>query len=195
MGLSGAAAIAAGVTIWAVQAHSGTDSEAAVPDERETNLLLQTALLQQKYQDPQGAVSTYQRLLRLDPENKLAWYNLGVLAQQKGSTAEARTAYEKALKIDPDYASALFNEAILLKKSEPDHAAELLRRAITAQPEAPTAHLQLGLILADKDRSDDAREEFRRAVASDPSLLSEVPVEFRDSVSPEPNSSQAGSSE
>ncbi|MFF7123851.1 tetratricopeptide repeat protein [Streptomyces sp. NPDC016566] len=159
---------------------------------QEASTLFQSALLQEKYQDPEGAARTYQRVLQLDPRNKMAWYNLGVIAQRDGRTADARESYDKALKIDPKYASALYNEAILLKSSDTDRAVELLKRAIAATPRASTAHLQLGWILAQKHRTDEAEDEFRRAVAADPSLLSQVPEQFRDDVSPTPNSSQAG---
>ncbi|MFH9964999.1 tetratricopeptide repeat protein [Streptomyces mirabilis] len=159
---------------------------------QQASALFQSALLQEKYQDSEGAVRTYQRVLQLEPRNKLAWYNLGVIAQRDGRTANAREAYDKALKIDPKYASALYNEAILLKSSDTDRAVELLKRAIAATPRAATAHLQLGWILAEKHRDNDAEEEFRRAVAADPSLYSQVPEQFRDDVSPTPTSSQKG---
>ncbi|MFF4573370.1 tetratricopeptide repeat protein [Streptomyces sp. NPDC001410] len=162
---------------------------------QEANTLFQSALLQEKYQDPDGATRTYQRVLKLQPRNKLAWYNLGVIAQRGGRTAEAREAYEKALKIDPKYGSALYNEAILLKSTDTDRAVELLKRAIAATPNAATAHLQLGWVLAQKHHDDEAENEFRRAVATDPSLLSQVPEQFRDDVSPTPTSSQAGATE
>ncbi|MFI1162487.1 tetratricopeptide repeat protein [Streptomyces sp. NPDC020801] len=165
-------------------------SAARKPQEAAT--LLQAANLQSQYHDFAGAARTYRRVLEIEPHNKVAWYNLGVIAQQEGRTTDARKAYDKALKIDPKYASALYNEALLLKSSDPDRAMGLLARAIAARPNAATAHLQLGLILARKDRDDQAGDEFRRAVAADPSLHSQVPEPFRDDVSPTPTSSQAG---
>ncbi|MEU6093787.1 tetratricopeptide repeat protein [Streptomyces sp. NPDC047079] len=181
-----------------MQSHSApsADSKAAsaARKPRDANALLQAALLQEQYHDTAGAARTYRRVLELDPRNKVAWYNLGVLAQRAGRTADARAAYDKALKLDPKYASALFNEAVLLKSSDTDRAITLLRRAIAAAPGASTAHLQLGQILAKKDRDHEATAEFRRAVAGDPSLYSAVPEPFRDDVSPSPTSSQAGAS-
>ncbi|MCH5676000.1 tetratricopeptide repeat protein [Streptomyces gilvus] len=154
-------------------------------------MLLETALLQmQKFHDAEGATRTYRRILKLDPHNKIAWYNLGVLAQQNDNTADAREAYENALKVDPHYASALLNEAILLRPSEPDRAIGLLERAIAAEPGAATAHLQLAQILAERNRDAEAAAEFRRAVEADPSLRSQVPEDFQDSVGSSPTSSQ-----
>lgn len=198
-GLAGTLAVATGVTVWAIRPHPtlAPDSKTAPATwtkHQQVDALMQTALLQQRQlNDSKGAANTYGRLLKLDPHNKLAWYNLGVIAQQDGKTADARTAYEKALKIDPSFTSALLNEAILLKSSDTDRAIGLLKQAIATDPKTATAYLQLGQILADKDRDDEAGEAFRRAVAADPSLQSQVPERFRDSVDPSPTSSQAGS--
>ncbi|MFF7641005.1 tetratricopeptide repeat protein [Streptomyces canus] len=186
------------MTTWAIQSPSAAPSDARVPSavraDQNPDVLLQTALLQmQKFHDTDGAAGTYRRILKLDPHNKIAWYNLGVIAQQKNRTTDAREAYEKALKVDPEYTSALFNEAIVLRPSEPDRAIVLLRRAIAAEPGAATAHLQLAQILAEKHRDDEAAAEFRHSVEADPSLRSQVPERFQDSVGSSPTSSQEGS--
>ncbi|MFI1694111.1 tetratricopeptide repeat protein [Streptomyces sp. NPDC020794] len=199
-GLAGTAAVvtgvAAGVTVWATQSESASPPEskaASVTSKpQDANALLHTALQQQQSQDLRGADRTYRRVLELDPHNKLAWYSLGVIAQQYGKMDDARAAYDKALKIDPSFVSALFSEAFLLKSSDPDRAVELLKRASAADPKAATIHMQLGLLLAEKGRADEAEDAFRRAVAAAPSLLPQVPERFRDSVSPSPTASQTG---
>ncbi|WP_189190034.1 tetratricopeptide repeat protein [Streptomyces albiflavescens] len=170
------------------------DSSSANRVLQDTNLLMQTGILQEKQHDSEGAARTYRRVLELDPGNKFAWYSLGAIAQQSGRTADARADYEKALKIDPSFVSALNGEANLLAASEPDRAIDLLNRAVAADPKAATTHLQLGLLLAKEDRNDEAEAAFRRAVAADHQTLSQVPEEFRDSVSTPPTSSHAGSS-
>ncbi|WP_371645316.1 tetratricopeptide repeat protein [Streptomyces mirabilis] len=191
------AAVATGLTIWAFQSPSAAPPESkaasATGKTADTSKLLQTALQQQQQQDSGGAALTYKRVLEMDPHNKLAWYGLGLIAQQNGKTLDARAAYDKALKIDPSFMSALFSEAMMLKSSDPDRTMELLKRAVVAEPEAATIRMQLGLLLAEKGRTDEAGDEFRRAVAANPSLRSQVPEDFRDSVSPSPTSSQAGS--
>ncbi|CAL9467183.1 hypothetical protein SUDANB105_02748 [Streptomyces sp. enrichment culture] len=161
----------------------------------EANALLNAAMMQNQYKDFKGAARTYRRVLELDPDNKTAWYNLGVIAQQEGRTADARAAYDKVLKIDPKYWSALYNKSFLVKSSAPDQALGLLKRAVAANPKAAAAHLQIGLILAERDRDEEAEEAFRRAVAGKPSLHSHVPEPFRDDVSPSPTPSEAGDTE
>ncbi|THA38000.1 tetratricopeptide repeat protein [Streptomyces sp. A1547] len=196
-GIAGVAAACTGVAVWAVQSHSTAAPESKSPSvnlkTQEANALLQGALVQESRHDSEGAARTLRRAVGLDPRNKLAWYNLGVIAQQDGKRADALASYDKALKIDPSFTSALFNEAILLKPAEPDRAAGLLKRAIAADPKAATAHLQLGYILADQGRSDEAGGAFRRAVAADPSLRPQVPEQFREFANPSPTSTPAGS--
>ncbi|MGW7361254.1 tetratricopeptide repeat protein [Streptomyces sp. NPDC054802] len=188
--------VAVGVTAWAVlsrpTANPESEGKSATHAASEAQALVQAGLVQSRYQDFSGAARTFRRALELDPDNKLAWYNLGVIAQRDGRTADAREAYDKALKIDPTYASALFNEAVLLESSDPDQAVALLKRAVAADPKASTAYLRLGRALAKKGRDDEAEDAFRRAVAIDPELHSLVPESFQDSVSPSPSTSQAG---
>ncbi|MCF3132573.1 tetratricopeptide repeat protein [Streptomyces olivochromogenes] len=178
------AAVTTGVTSWVVHSYSAApeDSKASpstTQNLQDANTLLQAGILQQNNNDSEGADRTYRRVLELDPHNQFAWYNLGVIAQGDGRVVDARADYEKALQIDPAFPSALFNEAVLLESSEPDRAAELLKRIVAGNPKAGTAHLHLGRIWKQKHRDDAAKDEFRRAVADDPSLRSQVPEEFR----------------
>ncbi|MFE1314298.1 tetratricopeptide repeat protein [Streptomyces sp. NPDC058755] len=184
MGLVAVAAVATGVTSWAVISYSAAPPDAKAPSSADQNLrdadtLLQAGIAQQQNHDIEGADRTYRRVLELDPQNKYAWYNLGVMAHQASRTADARADYDKALKIDPVFTSALFNKALLVESSDPDQAGELLKRVIAGDPGAATAHLHLGRIRAQQNRDKDAADEFRRAIAADPSLRSQVPEEFR----------------
>ncbi|MFF0159043.1 tetratricopeptide repeat protein [Streptomyces sp. NPDC005263] len=197
MVLTGAAALSTGMMSWALNSAMTPESEATQPAVnrplQDADSILQAGILQQENHDLKGAARTYQRVLRLDPQNKFAWYNLGVIAHNDGRTDDAREAYEKSLKIDPAFMSALFNEGILLKSSDPDRAMGLLERALGVDPQAASVHLHLGEIWAMKNRDQVAADEFRSAVAADPSLRSQVPESFRDSVSLSPRSSTAGS--
>ncbi|MFJ3333895.1 tetratricopeptide repeat protein [Streptomyces sp. NPDC086766] len=149
---------------------------------KSTDVLVQSALQRQVHQDPLGAARDYRRVLEMDPENKAAWYGLGLIDQQFGRTADARADFDKALDIDPHFMSALYSEAYLLRRSDPDRAIELLERAAATEPKAASIPMQLGQLLAERGRRDQAEDAFRRAVAIDRKLLSRVPEEFRDAV-------------
>ncbi|MBD0669167.1 hypothetical protein BU198_00155 [Streptomyces sp. CBMA156] len=158
---------------------------AAVPP---GEVLLQEGIKQGELRNHDLAESIFRQVLTLDPGNKLAWYNLGVVAQQNNRSAEALTAYDSALRTDPAYQPALFNKAILLGPDDTDQAVSILRRIVAADPKAATAHLNLGYDLAKQGRRGEAEESFRTAVRTDPSLRPLVPEEFRDSVSTDPTS-------
>ncbi|MFI2458191.1 tetratricopeptide repeat protein [Streptomyces sp. NPDC019539] len=199
-GFGAAVAVAAGAATWAVVPQQAPASDAKSEQAPRTVLnahaLLQAGLLQTQYRDLDGAEATFKRVLEMDPENKLAWYNVGVVSAQDGRPADALKAYDSALEIDPSFTSALFNQAVLLKRNDPDRAITLLKRTVSINPKASTAYFQLGETLARKGREGQARDAYRRAVAVDPSLRSEVPKSFQDFVtpspSPSPTSSQAG---
>ncbi|MFI6492801.1 tetratricopeptide repeat protein [Streptomyces sp. NPDC050564] len=186
-GLAATAAVAAGVTIWALPSPSNVPSESkaasVIRNSKPAEALLQSALQRQTHQDSLGAARDYRRVLELDPRNKQAWYGLGLIEQQDGRAADARAAYEKALETDPKFMSALYSEAFLLRSSDPDRAIELLKRAVAADPKATSIQMQLGNLLAEQHRKGEAEDVFRHAVAVDHRILSQVPEEFRASVS------------
>ncbi|MFD8369552.1 tetratricopeptide repeat protein [Streptomyces sp. NPDC059688] len=185
-GLFGAAVLATGAISWAVATRSDmfAESKAPAPAYQEADSLLRKGIQQDRNHDHAGAAHSYARVLELQPQNKYAWYDLGYAAEEVGNTDDARRAYERALTIDPAFSPALYNEALLLKKSKPDQAMALLERAMTADPKsAATAHYHIGLIWSRKGRDRQAVTEFRQAVAINPSLLSEVPRTYRESLS------------
>src|SRR3954451_15541984 len=47
------------------------------------------------------AIADYNAVLKQDPKNKFALYNLGAIAQLQGRAGEAKTDYNKVLAIDP----------------------------------------------------------------------------------------------
>ncbi|MFJ3303233.1 tetratricopeptide repeat protein [Streptomyces sp. NPDC086549] len=180
------AAVATGVTVWALPSPSTVRSEskaASMPrNGKQADTLLRSALDHMAKQDSLAAARDYRRVLELDPKNKFAWYGLGLVGQQNGNTADAVAAYEKSLETDPSFMSALYSEANLLKSSNPDRAIELLKRAADADPKATSVYLQLGYFLAEQNRKAEAEDAFRHAVAVDHRLLSQVPEQFQESV-------------
>ncbi|MDQ0933564.1 tetratricopeptide repeat protein [Streptomyces turgidiscabies] len=156
--------------------------------------LLQAGIKQAEGKDFSGATRSFRQVLDLNPANKFAWYNLGVIAQNGHRTADARAAYDKALKIDPNFVSALYNKAILLESSDTDEAIDLLKHIVGAAPRAATAYLHLGRALAKQGRDGEAEDAFGFAVRADPSLRQFVPEQFLDSTTAALTGNQAGTS-
>ncbi|MFE9934463.1 tetratricopeptide repeat protein [Streptomyces sp. NPDC005533] len=177
-GVGAAVVLAAGVATWAVMSEAATSSD--VKTTLSAHALLQAGLVQANEKDLDGAEDTFTRVLTIEPDNKLAWYNLGVVSQQSGRPADALKAYDAVLKIDPKFTSAIFNQAMLLKTTNPDRAITLLKRAISLNPKAAKAYFQLGEALAKRGNGTGARDAYRHAILIDQSLFSQVPKPFRD---------------
>jgi len=122
------------------------------------------------------AMKDYKEVLKNDPQNKWAHYNIGQIDQGRGDTAGAEAEYRTALAVDPNMEFALFNLAIIRSNAgAKQEAVDLYRRVLTVNPNNAAAHLNLGFTLLDlKDKAGGDRE-LRKAVDLDPTLASRVP--------------------
>jgi tetratricopeptide (TPR) repeat protein len=132
--------------------------------------LLNTGIAQANAKQYQQAETTFRDVLVISPNNKFAWYNLGLLAQVQNKAGSALADYAKALSIDPKYTPAIYNKAILVERTNLRSALALYQRITSINPKAATAFLRESFVyqrLGDKNRAKQARD---RAVALDRSL-------------------------
>jgi tetratricopeptide (TPR) repeat protein len=122
--------------------------------------------------DLDGAVDAYLAVLELDPQNKFAFYNLGLIDQTRGEVASAENRYRLTLNVDPEYQPALFNLAIL-RTAMGDHleAIDLYRRLVAIDDGNASAHFNLGLALHTIGQTADGDAEIARAVELNPELV------------------------
>lgn len=122
------------------------------------------------------AATDYREVLVHDPNNKFAYYNLGLIDQTNGALASADSNYSLALSIDTQYVPALYNLAIV-KSAEDDleAAIALYRTAIDVQPGYAAAHLNLGFALIENGDKKEGKDELAKAVKLDPSLADRIP--------------------
>jgi tetratricopeptide (TPR) repeat protein len=122
------------------------------------------------------AVDLYQEVLTLDPENKFAFYNLGVIEQTRGRPDGAAEYYTDALDVDASFEPALFNLAIIrAQQANTDEAISLYRRVLEVDPSDAGAHLNLGFLLLQAGQRQEGKAELQQAVQLDPSLESRIP--------------------
>ena len=122
------------------------------------------------------AQQAYQRVLELDPRNKFAFFNLGVIEQFNNRPQAAESYYRLAIAIDPIFSSALFNLAIIRNQAgAQSEAIELYQRVILVEPENAAAHFNLGLLLWETQGQEAAEAAIRRALEIDPSLAMRLP--------------------
>jgi tetratricopeptide (TPR) repeat protein len=97
------------------------------------------------------------------------WYEAG-LELEAYAPAEARAAYERALKLDPRHADAHVNLGrILHQDGDPRGAEAHYRDALGLGPHA-TAAYDLGVVLEDLGRGEEAAREYERAIEWNPDL-------------------------
>ena len=110
--------VAAALTVVAVVAVGALVAYNASSDDGKSNETQATDLLSlglQQHVDGKldEAVATYREVLKKDPQNKFAYYNLGVIDQAANRYDAAENNYRLALGIDANYPPALFNLAIV----------------------------------------------------------------------------------
>lgn len=122
-----------------------------------------------------GAVAAYNEVLVYDPQNKFAYYNLGLIDQTEGRAESAEANYRQVLSIDPTYGPALFNLAILRTAAgASQEAVDLYRQVVEIDPSNASAHLNLGFLLLDLGKTSQGEQQLNAAVELDPSLADRI---------------------
>ena len=107
--------------------------------------LFDQAVAASKGKDKDNAIKLFNELLASDPQDFVAWTELGSLYFAKEKHSDAIAAYDKALALKPDFMVALMNLGKLhIADKEFAKAALVLEKAIAADPTSPDAHHYLG---------------------------------------------------
>jgi len=105
-----------------------------------------------------AARTKYREAIVADPDYATSWNNLGVLAMRDGEVVEADSLFRRAIVLNPEYSIALFNMGNLHFARGDDEVAEpFFSRAIGADSSNAAAYNQLGVLLLEDQRADDAR--------------------------------------
>jgi len=112
-----------------------------------------------------GAAATLRQVVREDPSNATAQYNLGLAYEIQGSTLEARKAYLSAIQADPEFGPAYVNLGGLDMKAGKFAAAEAQYR-LGLRNDNENMDLWSGLIssLQSQGRLADAEREAKAAL-------------------------------
>jgi Tfp pilus assembly protein PilF len=137
--------------------------------------LLQKALKEEIAGNTAQAKIDFTEVVRLDPQNKYGFYNLGLIAQNDSQNSEAENQYRLTLSIDGQYAPALYNLAILRTVAgDTPGAIDLYRRAIASNPNSANAHFNLGLLYRKTGKTAQGNAEVQKAVKLDATLASKA---------------------
>jgi tetratricopeptide (TPR) repeat protein len=134
----------------------------------DVDALFEEAQAAEEARDIETAQRLYRRVMRMDPKDPAAAFNLGNLLRTMGRKVEAEAAYRKATKADPDFAEAWYNLADMLDdQGHSEKAVACLTRALEADPNYADALFNLGLLHQRKDRHAEAAACWRRYLALD----------------------------
>ncbi len=118
-----------------------------------------------RYEEAEGVLR--RALASLDDHNTR--YDLGLVLDRTGRSAEAMTEYTLALARNPTHRDALNNLGIAFARAgRLGDAVVLFERLVAADPANPDAHTNLGAVLLSTGQSERAMHEFRSALDIDP---------------------------
>jgi len=113
---------------------------------------------------PDEAIAAYRQAAVLQPKDAEPHVAAGLLLEKQNKYADAEVEYKQAVALDPssDAVTGLAN--IYMRGRRLPEAKEYLRKLIAAHPEQASAHIQLGQILADEGKNEDALAELQAGV-------------------------------
>jgi tetratricopeptide (TPR) repeat protein len=110
----------------------------------------------------------YRILMKSDPTDASAPFNLGNMLRAHGRNVEAEAALRAATRVDPTFAEAWYNLGDLLDEQGRSEAAiECLRKAVRVAPDYADAMFNLALLLQRKSQYAKAADYWRNYLGSD----------------------------
>ena len=137
---------------------------------------LSAGIAAQKAGDFGTASTDYEKVLKIEPKNVYALYDLGDVEQFQHQDAAAQTHYLMALAVSPKFENALYNLAILDAKADPRQAKVLYLQVIALTPHDAPAHLNLGKVLLALGEAKAGDAQINLAIKLDPSLKHDAPA-------------------
>ncbi len=122
------------------------------------------AQLQLKVGDHKNAVKSLERLVRLEPENTAAWFNMGVAALKQGRMRRGSECLARVIDIDPSRIDAVLALVEVHRHNKNyDSAIRILRDSLETNPDDIRVNWLLGLCLQDTGRLTEGMMFFGKA--------------------------------
>jgi tetratricopeptide (TPR) repeat protein len=110
----------------------------------------------------------YRTLMKSDPTEASAPFNLGNMLRANARNVGAEAAFLTATRVAPTFAQAWYNLSDLLDQPGRSEAAiECLRKALRVAPDYADALFNLALLLQRRNRYPEAADYWRRYLATD----------------------------
>jgi tetratricopeptide (TPR) repeat protein len=126
---------------------------------------------QAEWQRVEHSLKEYENALLAYPDTWSAHYNLGNYLQGRGKHLEAVNSYEKAIELEKEALLPMVNASIAYNVlGNNAKAEEKLRQALRLDPDNSAVNLNYGLLLAEKQRFEEARSHLKHAFKNDSTL-------------------------
>jgi tetratricopeptide (TPR) repeat protein len=130
--------------------------------------LFEQAQAAEHVQDFETAIRLYRKIMKLDPTDPAAPFNLGNILYSTGKKIEAEVAYRAAIKVDPGFTEAWYNLADVLEdQGRIGGAIDCLKRALSIDPNYANAIFNLALVLQSREDTAEAAAYWRRYLELD----------------------------
>jgi tetratricopeptide (TPR) repeat protein len=140
----------------------------AVDQSQNIDDLFEQAQFAEEAGDIAEAERLYRVLMKSDPTDASAPFNLGNMLRADGRNVEAEAALRAATRVDPTFADAWYNLSDLLDdQGRVEAAIECLRTALRVAPDYADAMFNLALLLQRTNQYAEATDYWRRYLASD----------------------------
>lgn len=144
--------------------------QASIADPHNSAPMLNQAMLLESLGKKKEAMTQYNKVLGIDPDNPLAMNNVAFLSAQDGvNLDQAQTLAEKAKQRfpnSPDISDTL--GFVYYKKSLNSQALQIFKDLVAAHQDNPTFHLHLAMALEKSGDKGAARDEARKALQLSP---------------------------
>jgi tetratricopeptide (TPR) repeat protein len=116
------------------------------------------------------AIEQYKKAIKINPENKNAYNNLGgIFSYYLEKYKEAIKQYEIAINIDPEYKDAYYNLGVAFANlGKYTEAIEQYKKVINIDPGFKAAYYNLGIIFAKLKKYDEAIKQYKKVINIDP---------------------------
>lgn len=146
-------------------------SESQIEDiksKAELERLLDQAMEAYNVGDISMALKNYEKILKLDPDHAMAYYNMGNIFHELKLVDRAESAFQNTLRINPFYVFGSIGLARLYVYSDhPDKAIRVLSETLKWYEGDQEVSLYLGLAYAFKKDSERSIQEFKKSLEWD----------------------------
>ncbi len=129
--------------------------------------------------DAKAAISSLKQIVANDPADFPAWAKLGLIHLDRNELAESEAAFRKALAVKVEYTPGWINMGrIRLEQKQYPAAIEILKHAVTLEPDSALIHQLLGEAYLLARQGSLGAEALNKAIELDPKGMAEVHLQL-----------------